>query len=77
MNQLNELKQRILKSENRTPEENLVRAFYLILRKFSLNLEELKNLPVPTFFMLINLIIEEHEESEKRNKKLNKLQNKK
>lgn len=75
MNQLNELKQRILKGENRTPEENLVRAFYVILRKFNFSLEKLKNLPVPTFFMLINLIIEEHEESEKKNKKLNNLPN--
>lgn len=58
-----------IKLKAKSTEEGIIETIYTVMRKFSYTLQEVLNLPLPTFIALLRLMEKEAKEEEKLNKK--------
>ena len=50
-------------------DDNLIEVFYVIMKTFGYTLEELQELPIPTFNLLLKMIQKENEQKRKAARK--------
>lgn len=68
MNELENLKQKLLQKTPSAIDESYTYSIYLVMEKVHLSYEEIKELPLPTFIELLKCIHQEAKEESKRMK---------
>ena len=53
-------------------EEVLLNNLYVVMKEFGYTLEEAKSIPLPTFFILVELMVKEQKEAKRRTRNIRK-----